>query len=57
MVAAVTTMTPWILEIMKFTVKALDIFNKRRYDASSLLLKSSKPKSYLKDSLMDRTEF
>lgn len=51
------TTTPWILEIMKFTVKALNIFNKRPYDTSSLLLKSSKPKSYLKGSLMDRTEF
>ena len=37
-VAAVTTTTPWILEIMKFTVKACG--------TSSLLLKSSKPESY-----------
>lgn len=51
------TTTPWILEIMKFTVKALNIFNKRPYDTFSLLLKSSKPKSYLKGLLMDRTEF
>lgn len=34
-VAAVTTTTPWILESMKFTVKACG--------TSSLLLKSSKP--------------
>lgn len=48
-VAAVITTTPWILEIMKFTVKVCG--------TSSLLLKSNEPESYSKGSLMDRTEF